>query len=445
MAVVKPFNAFVYDTEKIADLSAVVSPPYDVIPLSLQEELYQRHPWNFVRLILGKEYPSDSGSESRYTRACRDFSDWIDKGVFRRLQEKSFFICELEFLTPGGIKKIRTDILSLVKLEDYSKGVIIPHEKTLLCPKLDRLNLMKAVNAHLEPLFFLYEDGNSRIKAVLERHKSFKPLFEFANGEGIIHRLWQINDSGDIKKIESFFKSKKLFIADGHHRYETALNYCMEKNGTSLNITGRKPYHYCMAALTEMNDEGVVILPTHRLIKDIAPEVLKDFPGNLTSIFWVEKFEGMLDKLLNLMESEHEKKVFALIIAKKGLYFRSAEATASTGNPVEIYYLKLKEDTFSNGLHPGRMLDVSILHDFILDKFLGISARDIELHKFVHYIRSPEEAMEKVKRGEFQMAFLLNPTKIQEVKNIALAGGKMPQKSTYFHPKLTSGLVIYKF
>ncbi len=412
MVIIKPFKGLLYNKERIKNIERVVAPPYDVISPQEQIKLYQRSPYNIVRLILGKEFSNDSPSNNRYTRAADYFTSWFNENILRLDQQNSFYIYGQDYKYDG--KKItRYGLMALMKLEEAKSNRPLPHELTSRKPKEDRFKLLEAVKANLCPIFALFPDDKKIITQILIKQAKTMAIFDF-KGLGVKHRLWRVSDKKIINKIKKLLKPKSIFIADGHHRYEVALSF-------------RKVYNYVMVYLAGLDENYLTILPTHRLIKlphHISNEkILK----KLNKFFEVKK-AGSFSTIFKEMKKENKRKIFGLFLGSNN-------------------YFTLTLDNLSKKHSNAKILDnldVSVLHNLVLKKIFKVESNKFN-SKVICYIRDAGLALKLVKARKYDLAFFLKPTKLQQVKDIALAGKKMPHKSTYFYPKPLSGLVINKF
>lgn len=418
MVEILPFSGIRY-AEDIA-IEKVVAPPYDVISDAAREEYYSRHKNNIIRLILGKEHDDDAPQDNCYTRARGYFNSWLEEGVFKEDEKPSLYLLEHRYSirTWGGVveQKRMLGIISLVKLEEFDKGVILPHEETLEKAIDDRLNLMSACNANLSQIFATYSDPGRTVENIVEKETEKPPVAEL-DADGVINRLWRIDDPDIITQVKAVMSEKKLFIADGHHRYTTALimRDRMRKKSRST------AYDYTMMYYTNMDGGGITILPVHRLLSNVNFDRSK--MGRIEEYFYVDAVEQevMFEKLKE-MNGAH--KVF-------GMCFDGM-----------CYLLRLKDenvmdrviDTEKSG--SWKRLDVTIIHALLID--LIVNGQDN-----ITYIIDEEEAMIRAKE-EGNLVIFVNPTKVGEVKKIALNGERMPGKATYFYPKLLTGLVINK-
>jgi len=438
MAKIVPFRALRYNPERVKDLDRVMAPPYDVISPPQQDELYARSPHNVVRLILGKTGPEDAESNNRYTRAAADFSAWRNEQVLKRDAEPSLYFYDQEYVLESGETVVRKGFMALTRLEDFSSGVVKPHEKTLSGPKTDRLHLTKACGANFSPIFSLYADSCCVLEALTRDMRQSPPELEVRDDEGVTHRLWQVTDPEIIAKAQSLLDNKPLFIADGHHRYETALNYRNYMREKHPDFTGKELFNYVLMYFANMEDQGMQIFPTHRLIFNLQDFHLEPFLEALGDYFTIDRMavdpadadsrRAVRDRLREKGEQGHTL----------GLY--------AGGDTCFLLVLKDEAtmDRFFDAKAPKALktLDVSILHRLILEGLLDITPEAQEQQLNLKYIKNFDEPFDLVQCGEFPLAFLMNPTRMSEVRDVANAGEKMPQKSTYFYPKLLTGLVI---
>jgi len=419
MPEIKPFRGIRYNTETITNLADVICQPYDQISNRMQREYKSRNPYNFVRLVLTK-YAEGHDRQREYRDAKKYTDTWINDKIFLTDNKEGIYPYWQEF-SLGNNKYLRKGFISVVRLEELGKGNILPHEKTLSKPKADRLNLLRITKKDFEPVFLLYTDPKNHVNDLIEKECTDKPLIEVEDENKIIHKLWHIDEPTKINKITAFLKDSIFVIADGHHRYETAFNYRNELKG----IDETHPANFKMLALVNIEDPGLVILPTHRLIKDLSDFSLGAFLERTEKYFEIKKTDkSSIARELEEMQS-------------KTFGFYSAQTA---------YTLKLKSDDAMNEFLPDRSkeycsLDVAILHAILIEKVLGITPEKIEDH--VRYERGVTATMRRVDSGAFQFCFLMNPTRPEQVKEIAQNKERMPQKSTDFYPKLISGLVFH--
>ncbi len=437
MPSIRPFKAIVYNKEKIKNISKVVAPPYDIIPPDMQDGLYKTHENNVVRLILGKVKDNDNAADNRYTRAASDFKSWLKEDILIEDSIPAIYIYTQTYTYDGKMID-RIGFISLMELDLEDKKVL-PHEKTLTAPKEDRLRLMRAIEANLSPIFMLYEDAKHKVNNILKSNsKKTKPFID-VNIDSVRHRVWRLTDKNAIERIEGAMSEKYIFIADGHHRYETSKNYArelVEKGAAPREIDNSK---FFMAYFVELEEKSLLIMPTHRLIKDARSLSKEDVVEKLSKYFTVEKLPRP-KKLLARLGELRASHVFGMYL---GVPCTRAKRVVQGENG--YYVLKLKDfnkaKTFmGEGSADWKSLDVSILHLFILQYVLGISDEDDN----IEFVKDPGEAFKMVDKGGARIAFFLNPTKVTQVKKIAEHGEKMPRKATYFYPKPLSGLVIRK-
>jgi uncharacterized protein (DUF1015 family) len=417
MPSIKPFKAVIYNRKKIKDIAKVVAPPYDVIPPKMQDELYKKHPNNVVRLILGKINKADTDSDNRYTRSAKDFNEWLDKEILITDDKEAIYIYSQGYKFDGKYIE-RPGFISLMELELSGSDAVKPHENTLQAPKADRLNLMRSVKANLSPIFLLYEDDKNEVAAVMKKAMKTKPFVDMKIDD-VRNRVWKLSEKSGIEKIRRAISAKKLFIADGHHRYETAKNY--------FNETGIEGARYALAYFCKLDDDSLTVFPTHRLIKDAGSLNADEAVERLEKYFDIKKSSSAAAcmKALKTLRKHHAF----------GMYFGRGK----------FYCLKLKKDDaaepyMGRGSKDWKSLDVSILHLFILQNILDIRDEDDN----IEFVKDASEAVKAIDRGKFKIAFLLNPTRVSQVKKVAEHGEKMPRKATFFYPKPLSGLVIRK-
>ncbi|MBL7074711.1 DUF1015 domain-containing protein [candidate division KSB1 bacterium] len=431
MAEVFPFKAVVYDKERVPNLSDCMAPPYDVISEVDQQKLYNKSPYNIVRLILGKVFPYDTAKDNRYTRARDFFNRWLDEGILITTKGKNIYACEQRFNVDGR-RRSRLGFIALLKLEELSGGGVMPHEKTLEGPKADRLKLMRATGANPCQVFQLYSDPRKTVNNALRNCIVREADLEVSDEDGVWHRVWFVEDHGVIQLIQTAMKNKALFIADGHHRYETALNYKREMRQKYPHFGGEASFNFAPMMFVNMNDEGIVIFPTHRLVKGRMP-VLSEILKRCSEFFDYRELPASTEeerKKLLLELNRRGKHSYVLYVGKKAflLWLRDEKSAEEHGDPTKS--------------RQWRSLDVSVLHTLILDRVLIIRSDDIE--KRLEYTRDSSYAFSSVDEGEVSLSFIMNPTDISGVKAIAQKGEVMPSKSTYFYPKLRSGLVLNK-
>ncbi len=440
MAEIIPFRGMRYNPAKVGDLSKVMAPPYDVISGEKQDDLYSRHPNNIIRLILRKKKEAGAPQDEAYGEAAVEMASWIRDGVLVRDARPAIYYYAQTYALPDGRTQCRRGFIALARLEEFGKGRIHPHEKTLSGPKADRLKLMLKCNANLSAIFSLYSDHSLETNKILnERVKGLTPVIDVVDDDGIVNTMWRIEDAAVIKKVEALMKDKPLFIADGHHRYETALNYRELKLKEEKNPTGSEPYNYVMMYFSNMDDEGMTIWPTHRIVHGIEGFNADKFLGECGGYFDVEAIG---------YDAGNEKAQRAFFINKIEAQGKSATTFGLKMRGKSAFYvLTLKSGDVMDKVFGGKIpevfksLDVTVLHSLILSNILGITAEAQETQRNIIYVKKADEAIAAVTDEKNQLAFILNPTKIEQVESVAETGLVMPQKSTYFYPKLLSGLV----
>jgi len=431
MVRIAPFRGVRYSQKKIRDLAKVIAPPYDVISKSEQERLYKKSPYNFVRLDLSQEADS-------YDAVAQTLNDWLAQGIFERDQEPAIYFSSQRFKLKGGEEKERLGFFALIELQDFTSGEIRPHEKTHDAPKQDRLKLMLACQAQLSPIFALYAQPKPTINRILAvAVEGVAPWLDVEQDNGDHCRLWRISDSAVIQKIQQEMRDQKLLIADGHHRYEATLSYRDHMRRERGQWTGREAFNYVMAYCANMNDNNVVILPTHRLVRGFEHKPFLELEEALQTYFYVEQHPKTPDGKVSFLK--------ALKAAAK----KYRVIGASFKRDPRYLILRLKNKRIMQRLAkdlsaPLRELDVNTLHLLILEHILGMAPEQQEIGDTVRYFEDEETVLQTLEKEEFQAAFLLNAPKAEEVLAIAAAGEKMPQKSTYFYPKLSSGLIVNK-
>lgn len=423
MAIIKPFKGMKYDTAVAGDISALCCPPYDIISDEQRADFLAKNKNNIIRLELPKE-----GSDP-YAVAADVLNMWRDKGILTYDNTPCIYIYEMEFIAYGERKSVK-GIIARVKLEEFSKGIILPHEFTLSGAKEDRFNLMKSTNCNFSQIYALYMDGEHTTLRTVDSCSNGKPELEMTDEDGVTHRLWTIYDKGVIAKLVDDFSVRRLYIADGHHRYETALNYRNYCRENGLSQEG-DPCDYQMIFITDMEHPGLVVFPTHRLVYN-----LKDFDKQAVLV----KCQRYFDVTPKHGTDSIEKELAAL-------YDNGKKAFAFYCGNQEWYLLVLKDINVMDDVLPdvsvaSRRLDVSVLHSLVLEEIFGIDKENMAKQINLKYTKLFDDAIKGVDDGKYQCSFVLNPTRVTEIRDVAAAGEKMPQKSTYFYPKMITGMVM---
>ena len=436
MAEIRPFKGLRYNSQKIK-LEEVITEPYDRIPPALQKDYYRRNPYNVVRIILGKDDDSEHSEKDKYKRAKIYLDEWEKDGLLIREDQDALYLYEQEFQVKGEKKK-RTGIITRVKLEEFSSRKVLPHEKTFPKHKIDRLNLLRATNTNTGQIFLLYKDDQDTVSQAIERARQEAELgAEMIDEANFQHRIWIIKNKETIQRIQEAMADKVLIIADGHHRYETSLNYQKEILEKAKEAKGDEPFNYIMMTLFKLEDPGVMILPTYRLVKGLdklSDEGLKNLLlpyFEISEVDWPDtsdksKLEDVQNKVLN---GSH---AFAAYVSQFKKFF--------------IFNLKsedlLEKEITEDRSKEWKRLDVAILHSLIIDKLQALSSEPFSLENNVSYIRNLDPGIGKVDQGQFQIIFLLKPVSLHQIREVVENREVMPQKSTDFFPKLKSGLVM---
>jgi uncharacterized protein (DUF1015 family) len=445
MAQVYPFRAFRYNPER-ASFDRVLTQPYDKISPAMQEQYYAADPHNLIAVEKGRAYPGDTPQNDVYTRAAAAIEDWIRDHVVVQDPAPSFYAYTQEYAVPGTEeRRTRRGFIGAGKLEEYSAGVVFRHEHTLSGPKADRLELLRHTKTHTGQLFMLYADAEKRIDGILaEAESAAAPATEMRDEYGVLHRLWVIAEPQRVAAIAKAMEDQKLVIADGHHRYETALNYRNECRTRAGKIDPEAPYECVMMTFVNTCSEGLMILPGHRVATHVHDFSWSGVRRHLEPWFTAEAFpfsdEGK--------KAEARKNFLGKLVsarAKRAIgVYPAAEAQKRA-----FYVLTLREGVNLAQLLPNvsplqRELDVVLLHEGILEPALGITPQAVTAEANLTYEREATAALDAVDSGRAQISFLLNPCDVEQVMKIATAGEVMPQKSTDFYPKLMSGITMYR-
>ena len=412
MARIKPFQPYRY-TQEAGKLDDLVTQPYDKISPAMQEQYLAKSPHNLVRVILGQRSDTDTDSDNVYTRAAGHFEQWMQKGILRKEQQPSLYAYFQEFAVPGtGETLVRKGFIGLGAVEDYEAKIVHRHEQTLSGPKKDRRQVLEHTKAHFGQIFMLYPDPDRRVDAILDRAAAAEPAADVKDEYDVRHTLYKISDEGTIAELQQILGDKKLVIADGHHRYETALAF----RNDHPELDDAK---WVMMTFVNMHSPGLRILATHRVLKGLQGFEIEDFVKKAGANFEVTKFDTP-GALMQVWEQP------ALDRIRIGVAARGTDA---------IYMLERPRDG---------ALDVDVLHTDILEGLLGITSEAVRDEQYIKYVRGLENATDMVANGKAEVAFLLEATTVQQVADTSFSGGCMPQKSTDFYPKLLTGLTIYK-
>jgi len=441
MAEIHPFRALRYDTMRVS-LDQVLTQPYDKITPAMQERYYAASPYNLIAIEKGRVFPGDSPENNVYTRATQKVEEWIANKILVQDAAPGIYVYAQEFLVPGTqTRRVRTGFIALGRIEDYEAHVVYRHERTLSAPKADRIELLRHTRAQTGQLFMLYDDPGRRIETRLDEISRRSAPLELHDEFEVTHRLWPVSDPAFLRNVQKEMSAKKLIIADGHHRFETALNYRNECRAGMVKPDPLAAHEFAMMTFINAHSKGLTIFPTHRLIRDLPDFDFERFRRALARSFdWYSyPFQNAEERATTYAEFRRD-----LVGQNHG---RRAIGIYPRGGP--FYLFLLRRDADLEHLLPDlseaqRGLDVILLHRLILGDGLGITPEAVAAEKNISYEREMDAAVAAVDRGEAQLACLLNPVRVQQVMDIALGGDVLPQKSTDFYPKLLSGLTIYR-
>lgn len=439
MADIKPFYGIRYDRALFdnEEMARVLAPPYDVIDDEEQDTLYDRHPHNVIRLDLNRHQPDDHDENNRYTRSRRHLMDWLAKGVMKLEGHAALYVHVQDFDDESGKRHTRKGFIALTRLADYEEGIVLPHERTLRGPKIDRLNLMKATECNLSQVFFLYDDEERKVDALLFDESRAHYVIDLTTEDGVRHKLWPIFDQEIQRMIAAQLQDTPLLIADGHHRYETALAYRDFRREVAEEPNPDAPYEYTMGFFVNVHDPGLEVFPTHRVVHgaqgfdfDALEKKLQSSP-----LYEIETLPGDifddLPSLKSTLQTAGDKHPSFLLAAK------------NKPNLLVRYVGDERADIFDAETPAEvRRLDVAVLHEGIIDRLLGISKEAQEAKTNLKYIKGLKNAVDAIDDADHQLVVLMNPTPVAQVSEVCLSGGKMPQKSTFFYPKILSGWVV---
>jgi uncharacterized protein (DUF1015 family) len=454
MAIIAPFCALRFNPEKLARMEDVVTPPYDVIDEKGQAAFQARNPYNMIYLDISKSPGKGDDSDERYNSARDYFSKWQEENILIRDDEPAFYLYLIDYKLPSGARFTRKGFISLVKLSDFSEGIVKPHEQTFDTVTADRLRLMDSCQAQFSQIFSLYSDPGMQIITALEAGCAEKPLYEVRDADGGIHSIWPITDKDILANVQELFKDNAVYIADGHHRYKTSLRYSQLMRDRQGELPVQSPYNYTMMYLCPMEDPGLKVLPTHRLVTlpdDVLPGLpsMDELASMLSVYFNLEEITGgsreiFLGEVLARMEErilakQQESTMFGLYHADEDRCFlltlkkKASEIDALAQRPVAL-----------------QDLDVVVLSDLVVGDILGLEYERIEHDNLVRYFADPDEALDVAVKecvdcdSSLELLFLMNNTKVAQVKRVADAQLIMPHKATYFYPKILTGLLLNK-
>ncbi len=422
---IKSFKGYYYNQEIAGSLDNLIAPPYDIISPSQREELYNKSPFNIIRVILGKDHPDDNSISNKYSRAAEHLGDWISKNILKRDNQPALYLLKQEF-EHNSKKYSRSGFFALIELVDFDRNQVFPHEETLNAPKADRLKLLEAVKAHFSPIFSFYFDNKNVVESTFDKLKKQPPFLKVTASNGIKNSLWRVVDKNKISKITQMLKNKQVFIADGHHRYETALNY--KKLHPQAAKDGADSV---LMYFANIEQGGFLILPTYRLIKKLNTIGRQEVNRKIKEFFDMQKMPD-LETTIKAIETTDGAHKFGLF-SNNEFFVLTLKNEADAARGLEASLGANKSDDY-------KKLDVTILDEFLIKDILAVNSEED-----ISFTKNAGEAVALVKAGEYEMAFFLKPTRLTQIKNVALCGERMPKKATYFYPKLLSGLLINKF
>jgi len=435
VADIRPFHGVHYNQLLVDDLAAVICPPYDIITPQLQSELYHRSEYNFVRLEFGRELPQDTATDNKYTRSAATLEQWLKQSVLKVDETPAIYLHDHYFIYQGKEYR-RRGIIVRVRLEEWDKMVVRPHEGTLVEPKGDRLSLLWALQTNTSSILALFEDQGQQVSSLLVAQGQGEPVISLSTVNGERHNIWAITEAEVVNQIRSSLAHQSLYIADGHHRYESALAYQRERRACSSTVSGDEAFNFVIMTLVDFVDPGLIILPPHRLIRGVSKSTLGGLMAKLKLFFEIEELPlGVPDawqQVDGLLTGEaNQVRVVLFGLTKEHLFLLRLRNFTAISQMMPYFHSELY-----------KRLDVSIVDHVILEELLGLSRGKEEA--FLAYSYDKLDAVNKVLDQEYQLAFLLNPVKAEVVKAIADAGDRMPRKSTYFYPKLPSGLIFHR-
>jgi uncharacterized protein (DUF1015 family) len=438
MAEIRPFRGVLYNPQKISDLAKAICPPYDIISPAEQDELYARNTHNFVRIEYNREMPQDNDRDNRYTRAAGYIASWLKEQVLVADASPAFYLHTQHFDWQGKSYQ-RRNLTACVRLEEWESKIIRPHENIIPKAKIDRMNMLEACQANTSVVLAMFQDPAGTIATQLSKAEKKPPRFDFTDFNGERQQLWTLIDPAAIGTIQEVIAGQPLYIADGHHRYDSALTYKKKRSALTASMGGEEGFNFVMMSLIDFGDPGIVILPTHRLVKGIPSSLLKDLKTRLQTFFDIVEFPNS--------EKGWQKADEILDAARTGQQLSRLLVYGLTGDALVV--LRLRDEREAESWMPAarseryKKLDVSLVDHVILEGQVGYNNEAENLT--LAYTRDRSEAVQKVRSGEYQLAFILNAVDPDVIKGIADAGDRMPRKSTYFYPKSPAGLVFYKW
>jgi uncharacterized protein (DUF1015 family) len=440
MADIQPFQGIVYNRARIGDLSRVMTPPYDVISTEQQQGFLQRHPYNMIHLILNPHQPTDDAHRNRYTRAADHFNSWLEQGVLVRDPQPALYLTAITY--PRADRQIiRWGLIARVRLEPFASGIVLPHEKTFSKIRTDRFELMKACHANFSPIFALFTDGGARLLDALRlAAQADAPVMDFQDDDGHRQQLWRLTEPDIVARARHTFVDRRIYIADGHHRYETALAYRDWLRACQPDLPADHPANFTMMYLSSLEDPGVTILPAHRLLMDVPALARSQLYAQAERFFDVER------RRWNDQPRHAVREQIDAALTAAG--WQTVMAVLPWQEAGTYALLRLRAGVMDQ--HYGqelpaalRQLDVTALNRIIFQELMGFDGERQDNERLIAYASTTEKALAAAEAGACDIAFMLNPTRIEQVQQIAEQGLIMPRKSTYFYPKVITGQVMH--
>ena len=434
MAEIRPFRGVHYNQRLIKDLVAVICPPHDIITLQIKQELYHQSQYNFVRLESSRELPQDTSSDNKYTRSATTLEQWLEQGILEVDEMPAIYLHDHYFKYQGR-KYRRRGIIACVRLEEWDKMVIRPHEGTLAEPRHDRLSLLWALQANTSPILALFEQGQ-QMSSLLAAQEGSNPVISSSTAGGERHRIWAITEPEVVNQICTSLAHQPFYIADGHHRYESALIYQRERHAYYSSVSGDEAFNFVMMTLIDFSDPGLIILPLHRLVRGVSKSALSRLLAGLKLFFEIEELPLSMPSIWQrvddlLADEANQGRLILFGLGLENLFILRLRDFNAVSQVMPYFHCELY-----------KRLKVSIVDHIILEKLLGLGTGG-EAAKLA-YSYDKQDAINRVLDQEYQLAFLVSSVKVEAVKAVADAGDRMPQKSTYFHPKLPAGLVFHR-
>ena len=435
VAEIRPFRGLRYNQSLISDLSKVICPPYDIISLQQQQELHQRSEYNFVRLEYARELPRDNATDNKYTRSAEIMEQWLSSSILQAEETPAIYLHD-HYFTLQGKEYRRRGIIACVRLEDWDKKVIRPHEGILTRARDDRLSLLSVLQANTSPVLAMFQDQTQQLSSLLTAQEQNEPLISLSDSDGESHHVWAITQPEILSQITVIFADKPVYIADGHHRYTSALTYRNQRSAISPLLSGDEPFNYVMMTLVDFADPGLIILAPHRLVRGIPGSVLGGLITRLAEFFEISELPlsapGVWQRVDEFQAATDEVRLVLFGPTMDCLFLLRPRDVSAISQTMPYFHTELY-----------RKLDVAVIDHVILGELLELSVDGEEERVAFGYDR--QDAVSRVLDREYQLAFFLRPVKPELIKAVADNGERMPRKSTYFYPKTPSGLVFHRF